>query len=70
MKSIIIMTTTIFLVSAPAPDSKAISEISAGFLSPSSETALSAAELAPKTQNESNTVTLLPVESEESIDIL
>ncbi len=53
MKSIILMTTAIFLVSAPSPDSKTISEMSAGFLSMSSETALSAAEVAPKVQIDS-----------------
>ena len=64
MKSIILMTTAIFLVSAPSPDSKTISEISAGFLSITSETALSAAEVAPKAQIDSNTASLLLVLSE------
>ena len=64
MKSIILMTTAIFLASAPSPDSKVISKISAGFLSISSETALSAAEVAPKAKIESNTATLLVVPPE------
>jgi hypothetical protein len=64
MKSIILMTTAIFLVSAPSPDTKTISEMSAGFLSLSSETALSAAELTPKAQFDSDTATLLFVQSE------
>jgi hypothetical protein len=64
MKSIILMTTAIFLASAPSPDSKTISEMSAGFLSVSSETALSAAEVAPKAQLDSDAATLLPVQSE------
>lgn len=64
MKSIILMTTAIFLASAPTPDSKTISEMSAGFLSISSETALSAAEIASKAQLDSDAATLLPVESE------
>jgi hypothetical protein len=64
MKSIILMTTAIFLASAPSPDSKTISEMSAGFLLPSSETALSAAEVAPKAQLDSDAATLLPVKSE------
>ena len=49
MKSVILMTTAIFLVSAPSPDAKTINEISGGFLSPSSETALSAADAALRT---------------------
>ncbi len=61
MKSIILMTTAIFLMSAPSPDSKTISEMSAGFLSLTSETALSAAEFAPKAQIDSNTATQLLV---------
>ena len=64
MKSIILMTTAIFLASAPTPDSKTISEMSAGFLSISTETALAAAEVAPKARFDSNAATLLPVESE------
>ena len=32
MKSTILLSTALFLASAPSPDSKAISEISAGFL--------------------------------------
>lgn len=32
MKSMIVLTTALFLVSAPSPDSKTISEFSAGFL--------------------------------------
>jgi hypothetical protein len=64
MKSIILMTTAIFLASAPTPDSKTISEMSAGFLSISSETALSAAEVAAKAQLDSDAATLLLVKSE------
>ena len=64
MKSIILMTTAIFLVSAPSPDSKTVSEMSAGFLSTSTETALSAAEVAPKEQIDSDTATLLVVQPE------
>ena len=64
MKSIILMTTAIFLVSAPSPDSKTIAEISAGFLSPSSETALAAAEVTPKAQFDSDAATLLVAQSE------
>jgi hypothetical protein len=64
MKSTILMTTAIFLMSAPSPDSKTISEMSAGFLSISSETALLAAEVAPKAQIDSNTAKRLLVQSE------
>ena len=63
MKSIILMTTAIFLSSAPSPDSKSISEISAGFLLIPGEKALAAAEVAPKAQLDSDPATLLPVES-------
>lgn len=48
MKSVILMTTAIFLASAPSPDAKTVAEVSGGFLSPSTETALSAAEASPK----------------------
>jgi hypothetical protein len=61
MKSTVLLTTAIFLISAPSPDSKAIAEISAGFLSPSSESGLMAAELAPKMKTNSETV--LPLAS-------
>jgi len=44
MKSTILLTTAIFLASAPAPDSKAISELSAGFLSPKNDHGLMTAE--------------------------
>ena len=50
MKSIILMTIAIFLMCAPSPDSKTVTEISAGFLATSSETALAAAEVGPKVQ--------------------
>jgi hypothetical protein len=45
MKSTILLTTALFLASAPSPDSKAISELSAGFLSPASDQGLMAAGL-------------------------
>jgi len=44
MKSTILLTTALFLASAPSPDSKAVSEFSAGFLSPASDQGLMAAE--------------------------
>jgi hypothetical protein len=47
MKSTILLTTAIFLASAPAPDSRTISEISAGFLSPKNDHGLMAAESRP-----------------------
>jgi hypothetical protein len=64
MKSIILMTIAIFLMSAPTPDSKTISEMSVGFLSIPSETALSAAEAASKAQLDSDAATLLLVKPE------
>ena len=48
MKSTILLTTALFLASAPAPDSKTISELSAGFLSPTDVHGLMAAESAPE----------------------
>lgn len=55
MKSTILLTTAIFLASAPAPDSKTIAELSADFLSPADEKGLMAAE--PETDKPANTVT-------------
>jgi len=43
MKSIAILATALFLASAPSPDSKTISELSAGFLKPSAMQPLLAA---------------------------
>jgi hypothetical protein len=43
MKSTILLTTALFLASAPSPDSKVVSEFSAGFLSPTSDQGLMAA---------------------------
>lgn len=43
MKSTILLTTALFLASAPSPDSKTVSEFSAGFLSPASDQGLMAA---------------------------
>jgi len=45
MKSTILLTTALFLASAPSPDSKTISELSAGFLSTGDNYGLMAAEL-------------------------
>jgi hypothetical protein len=44
MKSAILLTTAIFLLSAPAPDSKTMSEASAGLLAPKHESGLMASE--------------------------
>ena len=44
MKSTILLTTALFLASAPSPDAKDISELSAGFLSVSNEYGLMASE--------------------------
>ena len=44
MKSTILLTTALFLASAPSPDAKDISEISAGFLSVGNDYALMASE--------------------------
>ena len=46
MKSTILLTTALFLASAPSPDSTVISEFSAGFLVPKTERGLMASEAA------------------------
>ena len=44
MKSTILLTTALFLASAPAPDAKTISEMSGGFLSVKTDYSLMASE--------------------------
>jgi len=44
MKSTILLTTALFLASAPSPDAKTISELSAGFLSVKNDHGLMASE--------------------------
>jgi len=44
MKSTILLTTALFLASAPSPDAKTISELSAGFLSVNNDHGLMASE--------------------------
>ena len=44
MKSMIVLATAFFLVSAPSPDSKSISEFSAGFLIETNDIGLMASE--------------------------
>ena len=48
MKSTILLATAIFLISAPAPDSKTLSEMSAGLLAAKHETGLLASDDASK----------------------
>ena len=57
MNSTNLLTTSVFLASAPSPDSKTISEFSAGFLSAGDDYGLMAAEL------DSNTAIELAVRS-------
>ena len=45
MKTTLLLATALFLVSAPSPDSDAISEFTAGFLAPTDDRGLMAAEL-------------------------
>lgn len=54
MKSTILLTLAIFLVSVPAPDSKFISEVSAGFLLPREQSALLAAQKETTSETTSN----------------
>lgn len=60
MKSTILLTTALFLASAPAPDSKFISEISAGFLSLTDTHGLMASDTTPAGQLISNSPTPTP----------
>jgi len=48
MKSTILLTIALFLASAPSPDSKAISEFSAGFLAHTADIGLTASEFVQK----------------------
>ena len=54
MKSTILLSTALFLASAPSPDSKAIAEISAGFLKITDSIGLMAsdAEIGSKTETD------------------
>ena len=54
MKSTILLTTAIFLMSAPALDSKTVSEVSAGLLVPQQETGLLASEDVSKKTRETD----------------
>ena len=62
MKSIILLTTALFLASAPAPDSKTISELSAGFLSQTDDHGLMAAEPARNARADTDTNAKLTVQ--------
>jgi len=44
MKSTILLTTALFLMSAPSPDSKSVSEMSGGFLVKTNESGLMASD--------------------------
>ena len=59
MKSTILLTTALFLASAPAPDSDTISELSAGFLSVKDQHGLMASESSAKLRDEPGTSTQL-----------
>ena len=52
MKSTILLSTALFLASAPSPDAKAISEISAGFLMITDSIGLMASESEISTKTE------------------
>ena len=60
MKATILLTTMLFLFSAPAPDSKSISEFSGGFFADTNEHGLMAAELISDRQRATELAT--PVE--------
>ena len=60
MKSTILLTTALFLISAPSPDSKTLAEMSAGFLSLQQGTGLLAAEKTVTTVVETHESEQLP----------
>lgn len=55
MKSAILLATALFLASAPSPDSKSVSEMSAGFLAPQETQGLMAAELTSSKPSDTET---------------
>ena len=61
MKSAMLLATALFLASAPSPDSKSISEMSAGFMAPQETQGLMAAESVtekqPGTETSSQAIT-------------
>lgn len=66
MKSTILMTIALFLISAPSPDSKTISEMSAGFLVPSGILGLMADQSEPVLESSSRQST--STDSEPDLD--
>lgn len=62
MKSTILLTTALFLASAPSPDSKTISELSAGFLSTDNH-GLMAAEVTADTLSDANLSAQLAIQN-------
>jgi hypothetical protein len=65
MKSTILLTTALFLASAPAPDSETLAEVSAGFLSQSEQNGLMAA---PKMPGDSMTTVDVTAQSTVTLD--
>jgi hypothetical protein len=63
MKSTILLTIAIFLLSAPTPDSKTIAEMSAGFLLPNQNTGLLASEDTIKAPEVDDELAQQPVQS-------
>ena len=63
MKSTILLTTALFLASAPSPDSKTISELSAGFLSTGDNLGLMAAEVTADTLSDANLSAQLAIQN-------
>lgn len=65
MKSTILLTTALFLAVAPSPDSKALSEISGGFLTITGHSGLMAAESSLISTNDSSVSTQSVINSVE-----
>lgn len=63
MKSTILLTTALFLASAPSPDAKTISEFSGGFLSVGNEHGLMAADSSMDTRFNTGTSSQLVFQS-------
>ena len=67
MKSTILLTTALFLASAPSPDSKTISELSAGFLSTGDNHGLMAAEFTADTSSNVNMYARLAIRNDHTL---
>lgn len=63
MKSTILLTTALFLASAPSPDSKTVSELTAGFLAEGDSHGLMAAGFTADTSFDENNAVQLAIQN-------